>query len=75
VDEAETYLKKALDRVRKDPTIHEHLGDVYYRKGQYAEARAAWELSLANGQDEEESRKVQKKIEDLKVKLASLEKK
>ena len=38
VDEAETYLKKALDRVRKDPTIHEHLGDVYYHKGQYAEA-------------------------------------
>ncbi len=75
VDEAETYLKKALDRVRKDPTIHEHLGDVYYQKGQYADARAAWELSLANGQDEEETRKVQKKIDDLKVKLASLEKK
>lgn len=75
MDEAETYLKKALDRVRKDPTIHEHLGDVYYHKGQYAEARAAWELSVANGQDEEESRKVQKKIEDLKIKLASLEKK
>jgi tetratricopeptide (TPR) repeat protein len=75
VNEAETYLKKALERVRKDPTIHEHLGDVYYQKGQYADARAAWELSLANGQDEEESRKVQKKIEDLKIKLASLEKK
>ena len=75
VNEAETYLKKALDRVRKDPTIHEHLGDVYYQKGQYADARAAWELSVANGQDEEESRKVQKKIDDLKIKLASLEKK
>ncbi|MSO21868.1 MAG: tetratricopeptide repeat protein [Acidobacteria bacterium] len=75
LDEAETYLKKARDRVRKDPTIHEHLGDIYYQKGQYAEARTAWEFSLANGQDEEEIRKVQKKIEDLKVKLASLEKK
>jgi tetratricopeptide (TPR) repeat protein len=75
MDEAETYLKKALERVRKDPTIHEHLGDVYYQKGQYADARSAWEQSVANGQDEEESRKVQKKIEDLKIKLASLEKK
>jgi len=75
VNEAETYLKKALERVRKDPTIHEHLGDVYYQKGQYADARAAWETSVANGQDEEESRKVQKKIDDLKIKLASLEKK
>ena len=75
VNEAETYLKKALDRVRKDPTIHEHLGDVYYQKGQYADAKAAWETSVANGQDEEESRKVRKKIDDLKIKLASLEKK
>jgi len=75
VSEAETYLKKALDRVRKDPTIHEHLGDVYYQKGQYADAKAAWETSVANGQDEEESRKVRKKIDDLKIKLASLEKK
>ena len=38
MNEAETYLKKALERVRKDPTIHEHLGDVYYQKGQYADA-------------------------------------
>jgi tetratricopeptide (TPR) repeat protein len=75
MDEAELYLKKALDRVRKDSTIHEHLGDVYYRKGKYEEARAAWELSLKCGQDEEEIRKVQKKVDDLKVKLASVEKK
>lgn len=75
LDEAELYLKKALDRVRKDPTIHEHLGDVYYRKGQYEEARTSWELALACGQDEEEIKKVHKKVEDLKVKLASLEKK
>ncbi len=75
VDEAETYLKKALERVRRDPTIHEHLGDVYYQKGQFKEAGAAWELSVKNGQDPEEIRKVQKKVEDLKIKLASLERK
>jgi tetratricopeptide (TPR) repeat protein len=75
INEAEVYLKKALDRVRKDPTIHDHLGDVYYRKGQYEAARTAWELSVAYGQDEEETKKVQKKVEELKVKLASLEKK
>ena len=75
MEEAESYLKKALDRVRKDPTIHEHLGDLYYKKGQYEEARHAWELSLAYNQDEEESKKVQKKVDDLKVKLASLQKK
>ena len=75
LDDAETYLKKALERVRKDPTIHEHLGDIYYRRGQYQEARAAWEFSVAYNQDEDETRKVQKKLDDLKVKLASLQKK
>lgn len=75
LEEAETYLKKALDRVRKDPTVHVHLGDVYYKKGQYEEARSAWELCFATSQDDEEIRKVQKKMEELKIKLASLEKK
>ena len=75
LDDAELQLKKALDRVRKDPTIHEHLGDVYYRTGRYELARQAWETSLACGQDDEEIRKVQKKVEDLKVKMAAIEKK
>ena len=74
-DEAEVYLKKAADRVRKDPTVHDNLGDLYYRKGQYEQARAAWELSLSFGQDDEELRKIQKKVEELKIKLAQLEKK
>jgi tetratricopeptide (TPR) repeat protein len=74
-DEAERFLKKALDRVRKDPTIHEHLGDLYYRTGQYQDAQNAWELSVSYHQDEEELRKVQKKLDDLKIKLASLQKK
>src|SRR5262249_17381285 len=75
LDDAETYLKKALERVRKDPTIHEHLGDLYYRKGQYEEAKAAWEFSVAYNQDEEDTKKVQKKLDELKVKLAALPKK
>jgi len=75
LDDAETYLKKALERVRKDPTIHEHLGDLYYRKGQYEEARAAWEFSVASNQDEDDTKKVQKKLDELKVKLAALPKK
>jgi tetratricopeptide (TPR) repeat protein len=74
-EEAEIYLKKALDRVRKDPTVHEHLGDLYYKKGQYEDARNFWEFALANSQDDEELRRVQKKVDELKVKLASLPKK
>ena len=74
-EEAERFLMKALDRVRKDPTIHEHLGDLYYHKAQYQEAQNSWELSVSYHQDEEDMRKVQKKLDDLKIKLASLQKK
>lgn len=74
MDKAETYLEKAKERVRKDATIQEHLGDLYNYKGELKEARAAYELSVANNEDEEEGRKVQKKLEDLKIKMVLLEK-
>ena len=70
IEEAERYLVSALDRVRRDPTIHEHMGDLYYRKGNYRQARSSWQRSLAYGQDEEETRKVKKKVADLDTKLA-----
>jgi len=70
IEEAERYLVSALDRVRRDPTIHDHMGDLYYRKGEYRQARSSWQHSVAYGQDEEETRKVRKKMADLDTKLA-----
>ena len=70
IEEAELYLVRALDRVRRDPTIHDHLGDLYYKKGDYLQARSAWQQSVAYGQDEEETRKVRQKMVDLETKLA-----
>lgn len=70
IEEAEVHLAGALERVRRDPTIHDHMGDLYYRKGKYRQARSAWQRSLAYGQDEEETRKVKKKMADLDTKLA-----
>jgi predicted negative regulator of RcsB-dependent stress response len=32
---------------KEDPTIFEHLGDVYYKKGMVREAIRDWERSLA----------------------------
>lgn len=69
IKEAELYLVRALDRVRRDPTIHEHLGDLYYKKGDYQEARLAWQRSISYGQDEDETIKVKKKVTDLETKL------
>jgi tetratricopeptide (TPR) repeat protein len=70
IEEAERYLVSALDRVRRDPTIHEHMGDLYYRKGKFRQARSSWQRSVAYGQDEEETRKVKKKVADLDTRLA-----
>lgn len=71
-DQAELYLKKALERVRKDPTIHEHLGDLYLQKGQLEKSLTAYEQAIFHNQDEEETRKVQKKLDDLKIRIAAM---
>src|SRR5206468_823794 len=50
-------VKEALDPLEKavthpsgaDATIHEHLGDVYFRLQQTAKAKAAWEKAEALG--------------------------
>ncbi len=70
IEEAEVYLVSALERVRRDPTLHDHMGDLYYRKGKYRQARSAWQRSVAYGQDQDETRKVKKKMADLDTKLA-----
>jgi tetratricopeptide (TPR) repeat protein len=45
--DAETTLRKAVDRDSHDPTIHSHLGDVYAKLGRTELAAAEWEKSLS----------------------------
>jgi Flp pilus assembly protein TadD len=47
LSDAETTLRKAVDRESHDPTIHSHLGDVYAKSGRPELAAAEWEKSLA----------------------------
>lgn len=75
--EAEEKLRQALDSMTKDPTVHDHLGDVYFHEGKIREAIAQWQNSLQEWQnsppsdlDHAEVAKVQKKLEDAKVRLA-----
>lgn len=76
-DEAEDYLKRSLDRVSRDPTVHDHLGDVYLKQGKLKEAVAQWQLSLREWEssspadrDSGEIAKVNRKLENAKVRLA-----
>jgi len=75
--EAEQKLRQALEVMSRDPTVHDHLGDVYFHEGKIREAIAQWESSLKEWQvsapsdlDHEEVAKVQKKLDDAKVRLA-----
>ena len=71
------YLRRAIQRASKDPTVHDHLGDVLARQGNLKEAVTEWERSFQlwhaaspAEHDPLETAKVQKKIEQGKVRLA-----
>lgn len=78
-DLAEAQLTKAQEQMSTDPTIHEHLGDLYQKTGRLKEAAAQWERSLAEWnktvaaeRDSDDIAKVEKKLESAKVKLAQM---
>jgi len=77
LDNAESNLQRAIGKFTKDPTVHDHLGDVYFSKGRVKDAIAQWQLSLqewqntaASEMDTAEVAKVQKKLEGARVRLA-----
>jgi tetratricopeptide (TPR) repeat protein len=75
--EAEQHLRRALEVMSRDATVHDHLGDVYFHEGKIREAISQWQYSLKEWQtsapsevDHTEVAKVQKKLDDAKVRLA-----
>jgi len=77
--EAEENLRKANERMNSDPTVHDHLGEVYEKTGNLKMAVAQWERSmteyahsLPSDADPEDVQKVQHKLENARVKLAKL---
>jgi len=75
--EAQEMLQRAADKMGKDPTIHDHLGDVYLKMGKTREAVAQWQASLnayqgsaRNEADPEDVAKVTHKLDEARVKLA-----
>ena len=74
---AEDNLRRASERMGTDPTVHDHLGELYEKTGRLKQAAAQWEISLgeyektAPGDSEPgDVNKVQKKLEMAKVRLA-----
>jgi len=76
---AEENIRKANERNSGDPTIHDHLGEVYEKTGKLKQAVAQWERSLTEygrslpaDSDPEEVAKVQHKLDNARVKLSKL---
>jgi tetratricopeptide (TPR) repeat protein len=76
-DLAEENLTKAALHMSSDPTVQEHLGDLYQKTGRLKLAAMHWERSVQEWnktvpaeQDTEAFAKVQQKLDEAKVKLA-----
>jgi tetratricopeptide (TPR) repeat protein len=77
-DMAEDNLLKASQHVMgADPTVQEHLGDLYQKTGRLKLAASHWERAVTEWNktvspeiDQEALAKVQKKLESAKVRLA-----
>jgi tetratricopeptide (TPR) repeat protein len=74
--EAEDLLQRAIQH-QPDPTVHDHLGDVFLKEGKIREAIAQWQASLKefkvqppSANDPEEVASVTKKLDDAQAKLA-----
>jgi tetratricopeptide (TPR) repeat protein len=80
LDLAEETLTKAAVHMGSDPTVQEHLGDLYQKTGRLKLAAVHWERAVAEWnktvpaeQDAEAFAKVQQKLDAAKVKLAKEE--
>ncbi len=59
---AEAKLTQAARINDSDPTILEHLGDLYHRLGDYPKAEEYYERSVSFAEDQEEREKVESKL-------------
>ncbi|HEY3930377.1 MAG TPA: tetratricopeptide repeat protein [Candidatus Koribacter sp.] len=76
-EQSEENLRKASEKMGTDPTVQDHLGDLYQKTGRLKQAATQWERALDQWShsvpaevNPEDVAKVQKKLESAKVKLA-----
>lgn len=76
-EEAEDYLRRSLERGSRDPTVHDHLGDVLLSRDNLKDAIAQWEIAIREWRsnppsdvDHKEIAKIEQKLESARVRLA-----
>ncbi len=74
---AEENLRLASEKIGNDPTVHQHLGELYQKTGRlklaatyYERSLEEWNKTIPAEVDADDVAKVQKELESAKVKLA-----
>jgi len=74
---AEENLRRASERIGNDPTVQQHLGELYQKTGRlklaamhYERALEEWSKTIPAEVDPDDVAKVQKELENARVKLA-----
>jgi tetratricopeptide (TPR) repeat protein len=74
---AEENLRRASERIQNDPTVQDHLGELYARTGRLKLAAMHWERAIEEWNksvpadvDQTDFQRVQRKLESTKLKLA-----
>jgi tetratricopeptide (TPR) repeat protein len=77
---SEENLRKAIERMSTDPTVHDHMAQLYEKTGRLKLAAAQWEIAVAQfavsvpiDSEPGEMSKVQKKLETARIRLAKQE--
>jgi tetratricopeptide (TPR) repeat protein len=72
-DLAEKPLENAATKIQNDPTIHEHLGNLYLREGKTGRAQEEWQRALkewpdavSSDFDADQAKELQKQLDYLK---------
>jgi len=78
LDKAAEELRQAIDKTGKDPTVHDHLAEVYFKQGKFKEAAQEWELSVAemktaspSDMDAAELKRISQRLEDARAKVTA----
>ena len=67
----EADAKKAAIFVNYDSSIHDHLGDLYFKTKRFDEARTEWTKTIQLSTEQEEIDRVKKKLDELKTPKAA----
>ncbi len=67
------YLERSLNQYGRDPVVHTHLGDVYFKQGRVTDAKKHWSQGLEAWSRSAPADRDPKEMESLRRKLSELE--